>query len=103
MLRFLFRLGGLIALAGAFAQTTIDGARWIAGGRVVLTPLADLVAIVAPGRLEALDARLGEASPAALALARGLLALPASLVLALAAAALLLVARPRPQDAPARP
>lgn len=102
MLKFLFRLGGLIALAGAFALTAVDGARWIAGGRVALTPLADLVAFVAPGRLEALDARLGAAAPAALSLTRAALALPASLVFALAAFVLLLIARPRTHEAARR-
>ena len=56
MLRFLFRVGGGLALAGAFSQIVVDGARWIAGGSLSLTPLVDLLTAVAPGRIEALGA-----------------------------------------------
>lgn len=97
MLRFLLRVGGGVALAGAFAQVVIDGARWIAGGRVALTPLADLLTAAAPGRVEALGAWLDAAAPWASGLTRTALATPAFAALAALAALLLWIARP-PRD-----
>jgi ABC-type antimicrobial peptide transport system permease subunit len=44
MFRFLLRLAGLLSFAGAFAALVIDGTRSLAGGRVLLTPLADFLA-----------------------------------------------------------
>lgn len=90
-----------MALAGAFAQIVVDGARWIAGGKLSLTPLADVVAAAAPGRIEAMGARLSAAAPWALETLRMGLAAPAFAALALVAAALLLAARPTPTPADA--
>lgn len=101
MLRFLFRMGGVLALAAAFSQIVVDGARWIAGGRLSLTPLADVAAAAAPGRIEALAARLDASAPWARLLLRVGLETPAFLALAALAAALLIIARPAQE--PRRP
>lgn len=94
-------MGGVLALAGAFSQIVVDGARWIAGGRLSLTPLSDVLAAAAPGRLEALGARLDAAAPWARAILGLGLEAPAFLALAGLAALLLIVARPA--EEPRRP
>lgn len=94
MLRFLFRLSGGLALAGAFSQIVVDAARWIAGGDLSLTPLADLIMAAAPGRIEALGAKLDVSAPWALAPMQAGLSAPAFAALALLAGALLFLARP---------
>ena len=94
MLRFLVRIGGGLALAGAFSQIVVDGARWIAGGSLSLTPLVDLLTAAAPGRIEALGAKLDVAAPWAAGIMQLGLATPAFAALALLAAILLAVARP---------
>ncbi|QLP96747.1 MAG: hypothetical protein HZY79_04170 [Rhodoblastus sp.] len=76
----------------------IDGARWLAGGRLSLTPLADLLTMAAPGRVEALGARLDAAAPWTAQLSRLVLATPAFAALAALAALLLVLAQP-PRDA----
>jgi len=43
MLRFIARLLGLLALAGAFASLIIDGTRSIAGSQISLTSLGGLL------------------------------------------------------------
>jgi hypothetical protein len=39
MIRFLFRLAGLLVLATAFIVLVLDGTKSIAGNRIVMTPL----------------------------------------------------------------
>ena len=94
MLRFLFRVGGGLALAGAFFPMVVERARWIAGGSLSLAPLVDLLTAAAPGRVEALGARLDASAPWAAEAMRLGLAVPAFAALALVAAVLLAVARP---------
>ncbi len=43
MFRFLLRLTGLLSLAGAFATLLLDGTRSLAGGRILLTPIAEFI------------------------------------------------------------
>jgi hypothetical protein len=91
MFRFLLRLSGLFSLAGAFAALVIDGTRSLAGGRVILTPLSDL-----------LVQRIGMIERGALSLhpllwdpiATTLLRLPLWIALGLAGVLLLQLARP---------
>lgn len=98
MLRFLLRLAAGLALAGSFAQVVVDGARWIAGGRLALTPLEDLLTTAAPGRVEALAGALEAASPWASRVLGAVLATPAFVDLAALAVLLLLAANPARED-----
>jgi hypothetical protein len=96
MLKFLLKSAGFFTLAGAFAQVVVDGARSVAGGAVLLTPLGALVEAAAPGRAAAWRGALSAFSPSAGTLASATLGiLPAGLALALVASLLLLLARPR--------
>ncbi|WP_395666859.1 hypothetical protein [Methylocella sp.] len=81
--RGLWRLLGFFALAGAFCVVAVDVAHSVLARRIMLTDAGRLASGLAPGALANaprwLDAALG--------------ALPAALVLALAAAAALRLAR----------
>jgi hypothetical protein len=55
MLRFLFRLIGLIALAAAFVLLVIDGTRSIAQGALSLTRLGQTAAAFFPGQFPRLE------------------------------------------------
>jgi hypothetical protein len=91
MFRFLLRLVGLLSLAGAFAALVIDGTRSIAGGRILLTPLSDLLAARLP-----LIERMAQSLHPFLwdPLAKSILHVPIWLVLVLLGVALLQLARP---------
>jgi len=56
MLRFLFRMLGMIALAVAVIMMVIDATRTIAAGRFVATPLIESWQAVAPQTLSAMRA-----------------------------------------------
>lgn len=60
MIRFVFRLAALVALAVAVVLAVIDATRSIAASAWVLTPLAESWAAVAPDSLDLARAR-GEA------------------------------------------
>ena len=47
-LRFLLRVLGLLALAGAFAALIVDGTRSVAAGQFVLMSLGRLITVVSP-------------------------------------------------------
>ena len=47
-LRFLLRVLGLLALAGAFAALIVDGVRSVAAERLVLMSLGRLITVVSP-------------------------------------------------------
>ena len=102
MIRLLFRILGLVALAGGFAQFVVDGARSIAAGAPVWTSLGGLIEAAAPGRLEAIGPRIASQLHPLLwdPLATTLLAAPACLVLALLGGALLLLGARRADDSP---
>ncbi len=96
MMRFLVRLVGLFALAGAVVALVVDGAKSLAASTLVLTPLGEAWLKASPRSLAALEAGL------AAHLGRGatdivtgaVLALPVSLVSGALGALLLLAARP---------
>ena len=55
-MRWLFRLIGLLALAGAFASAVIDGARTLADQRLEMTPLGEILGYVLRDKFAALPA-----------------------------------------------
>jgi hypothetical protein len=63
MIRFAFRLFGLILLAGAFAALVVDGTRTIAGGSLALTPFGATLLWAMPLKLEALHAQIQRFNP----------------------------------------
>lgn len=60
MFRFLFRLMATVSLAVAVIIAVLDVTRTIAGARLVMTPLRQSWASVAPGTLESLQALITE-------------------------------------------
>lgn len=99
MIRFLFRLVGIVIFAAAFVALVIDGARSIAASEITVTPLQPVVEALDPGVLiRAQTAAEGHSvswiwDPAAL----WLLAQPTFAVLGVLALLLLVIGRkPRP-------
>jgi hypothetical protein len=93
MLRFLFRLVGLLILAAGFAWLVIDGTRSIAGSAISLTPVSSLFAGKLPVVRDALTRGLHPLlwDPVAITLLR----VPIWIVLGLAGLFLLWIARRR--------
>ncbi len=56
MLRFLSRFVGLWLLAGALVAFVVDGAKTIAAGEIVMTPLGEMWSSVSPESLIAAEA-----------------------------------------------
>ena len=56
MLRFLFRMLGMVALAVTVIMLVVDATRTIAAGSLVVTPLIESWQAVSPGTLSALRA-----------------------------------------------
>ncbi len=92
MVRFLVRLAGLFALAGAVIAIIIDGTRSIAASALVTTPLAEAWRSADAGSLAAAEAALGGSMLTSPFLT--VLALPAWLVFGALGALLILAARP---------
>ncbi len=96
MMRFLVRLTGLFALAGAVIALVVDGAKSLAASALVLTSLGEAWGAASPGSLAAarsgLAAHLGRV--AADAVAGAIMALPVSLFFGALGALLVLAARP---------
>ena len=63
MLRFLIRVAGFLALAGAFVLAVEDGARSLANGALSWTPLGASLAWLAPQKFKALSAMASGLSP----------------------------------------
>ena len=63
MLRLLFRLVGLLTLAGAFASAVIDGARTLADQQLELTPLGGTLGYVLRDKFAALPALVAKIHP----------------------------------------
>ena len=57
-MRLVFRLFGLLFLAGAFVAAVVDGARSLAAGEATLTPMGAAIAWAAPHALPRLQAFL---------------------------------------------
>lgn len=96
-MRFLARLIGLLALAGAFAAAVLDGARWIANGTWAPTSTGDALDWLSPKGLAAaerlIDSRIGAWAWNDV-LSRALIA-PAFAALVLVSAVFFLISRPR--------
>lgn len=100
MLRFLIRLLGYLAIAGGFVALVIDGARSIANGALLFTPLGEILLTLLPSRYPLLQPAVERNlhpllwDPVLLSLMRA----PSALVgLALGFLLLWLGARPEPQ------
>jgi hypothetical protein len=97
MIRFIFRLIGLVLLAGGFAALVIDGTRSIAGNRLLWTPFEQTAQWLLPGKLPLLQAIVERDvhpllwNPVLITIFR----LPASLVLGVLGVVLLLISRKR--------
>ena len=63
MLRLLFRLLGLLSLAGAFAAAVLDGARSLADQGLQVTPIGETLARLAPAKFAALHAAAAKIHP----------------------------------------
>lgn len=63
MFRAIFRLAGLLFLAGAFAAMIVDGTRSIAAGTPALMPLQQFLAAVAPDVLSKLHGFIAAHAP----------------------------------------
>ncbi len=99
-MRFLARIIGLLALAGAFAAAVLDGARWIANGAWAPTSTGAALDWLSPKALTAaerfVESRLGPwAWNEVLVKA---LVTPAFAALTLLSALLFLVSRPPPRE-----
>jgi hypothetical protein len=93
MLRFLFRIAGLLTLAAGFVALVVDGTRSIAAGTLLLTPFGELLTSKLPVIQQAVVRNVHPLlwDP----VATGLLRLPIWLVLALGGLFLLWVTRRR--------
>ena len=58
MIRFFIRMCGLFVFAAAFVALVIDGSRSIAANALLVTPLADVLAVLFPGMAEQTGASL---------------------------------------------
>ena len=95
-----FRLLGLLTLAGAFAAGVIDGARTLADQRLELTPLGATLAYVLRDKFAALPALVGKISPKLWdPVLLSVLYAPTFLALALLGVALMILTRPRGERA----
>ena len=96
MMRFLVRLTGLFALAGAVIALVVDGAKSVAASALVLTSLGEAWIAASPGSLAALETNLAThlGQVAADALVGAIMALPVSLFFGALGALLVLAARP---------
>ena len=63
MLRLLFRLTGLLSLAGAFAAAVIDAARTLANQQLEFTPAGVTLDRLFPAKFEALPALVEKSIP----------------------------------------
>jgi hypothetical protein len=94
--RFLVRLIGLIALAGAFAAAVMDGARSIANDALSITPLGAALARLAPAKFEQLPALAAKIHPKLWdPVLLDLLYIPAAVALAVVGIILVAIALPR--------
>lgn len=95
MIRLLFRILGLVVLAGGFAQFVVDGTRSIAGGALTWTALSGLIESAAPGRIATCGPKVAANLHPLLwdPLATTLLAAPACVVLAVLGVVLLVAGR----------
>ena len=96
MFRFLVRLIGLVALAGAFAAAVMDGARSLANDTVSITSLGAALARLAPAKFEQLPALAAKIHPKLWdPVLLDILYVPAAVALALVGIALVAIALPR--------
>ena len=96
MLRLLFRLLGLLALAGAFASAVIDVARTLADQRLEMTPLGATLAYVLRDKFAALPALVARIHPKLWdPVLLSVLYVPTFLALALLGVALMVLTRSR--------
>ena len=96
MLRLLFRLLGLLTLAGAFAAAVIDGARTLADQQLELTPLGATLGFVLRDKFAALPALVGKIHPKLWdPVLLSVLYVPTFLALAILGAALMVFTRGR--------
>jgi len=96
VLRLVFRLLGLLTLAGAFAAGVIDGARTLADQRLELTPLGATLAYVLRDKFAALPALVGRINPKLWdPVLLSVLYVPTFLALAILGLALMVVTRAR--------
>ena len=63
MLRFVFRLVGLLLLAGAFAAAVMDGARSLADQQLALTSAGVALGRLIPAKMAALPGLASKAHP----------------------------------------
>jgi hypothetical protein len=99
-MRFLARLIGLIALAGAFAAAVIDGARAIASGNWAPTSTGAALYWLSPKALDSAQSLVENRLGAWVwdnVIVRALLA-PAFVDLTIVSALLFLISRPRPEE-----
>jgi hypothetical protein len=93
----LFRVFGLVLLAGAFAACVIDGARSIADDRLSFTRLGDTAYWASPNKFPLLESFVRQIHPLLWdPILLNLLKAPTSAALALLGAALLYAMRKRP-------
>ena len=96
MLRLLFRLLGLLTLAGAFAAGVIDGARTLADQRLEMTPLGATLAYVLRDKFAALPELVGKIHPKLWdPVLLSVLYVPTCLALAIVGIALMILTRSR--------
>jgi len=101
VLRLLFRLTGLISLAGAFAAAVIDAARTLANGRLEWTPAGVTLDRLFPAKFEALPALAARIHPKLWdPVLLTILWSPTALILAVVGLLLLALARPRREPSP---
>ena len=96
MLRLLFRLAGLLTLAGAFASAVIDGARTLADRQLELTPLGATLAWALREKFAALPALVARIHPKLWdPVLLSVLYVPTSVALAILGFALMMLTRSR--------
>ena len=96
MLRVLFRLIGLLALAGAFAAAVLDAARTLADQRLEFTAAGTTLAALAPNNFAALPALATKIHPKLWdPVLLSILYVPTALWLAIIGVALIAFTRPR--------
>lgn len=101
MLRLLFRLIGLLSLAGAFAAAVIDAARTLANQQLEITPAGVTLATLFPSKFQALPALAAKIHPKLWdPVLVTMLWTPTALILAVIGFLLLALTRPRREPTP---
>jgi len=99
--RLLFRLIGLLSLAGAFAAAVIDAARTLANQHLEVTPAGVTLDRLFPAKFEALPALVARIHPKLWdPVLLTILWAPTALILAVIGLLLLALARPRREPSP---